>query len=184
MYRCWNLGWLAPPSAGAASGLLPNPVGYSRMYVKLDGAFSVEKWYEGVKAGRVLVSNGPLIFLDAAHKRVEVLSRDQLDRVEIVANGKVIQSWKPRGKQLRARIDADTRAHSWIAARAYTKNSTTVRIAHTAPVKLPGRWDAREDARYFREWIEELQRNPKTPPPSAAGRLYTEALAVYRALEQ
>ena len=178
MYRYWNLGWMVPPSAGAASGVLPNPVGYNRMYVKLDGDFSVEKWYEGVRAGRVMVSNGPILFFDPKG-RIEATSRDDLDRVEIVANGKVIQSWKPQGKRFRASFKVDPAQHSWIAARCFAKNSLTVRLAHTGPFKLNGKWDYREDARYFREWIEELQRNPKTP-----GALYEQALKVYRELEK
>jgi hypothetical protein len=50
-----------PPSAGSASGVLPNPVGYDRVYVQLDGELSYEKWWDGLKLGRVFVSNGPLL---------------------------------------------------------------------------------------------------------------------------
>ncbi len=190
MYRYWNLGWLVTPSAGAASGVLPNPVGYNRMYVKLDGEFSVEKWYEGVRAGRVLVSNGPVLFFEPKLQggrlrgRIEAISRDELERVEIVANGQVVQSWKPAGKRFRTHVDFDAGRYSWVAARCYSKNDVTVRLGHTSPLKLPGRWDGREDARYFREWIEELQRNPKTPAGSKAGKLYAQALEVYQGLEK
>lgn len=192
MYRYWNLGWMVPPSAGAASGVLPNPVGYNRMYVKLDGEFSVEKWYEGVRAGRVMVSNGPLVFLETQparrggrlRGRIEAYSRDELDRVEIVANGKVIQSWNAAGKRFRAKVDLDVAGYSWAAARAYAKNDATVRLGHTSPIGLNGKWDRRGDARYFREWIEELQRNPKTPHGSKAARIYSEAIQIYRELEK
>ncbi len=179
MYRYWNLGWLTPPSAGSASGVLPSPVGYNRMYVKLSGGFSVEKWYEGVRAGQVMVSNGPVLFFDLKRGRIEALSRDELDRVEIIANGEVIRSWKPAGKSFQSDVRLDTSKHSWVAARCYAKNDFTVRLAHTAPVQLPGMWDARPDARYFRGWIEELQQNPQGPR-----ELYAEALKVYQALEK
>ena len=178
MYRYWNLGWLVPPSAGSASGVLPNPVGYNRMYVKLAGGFTVDKWYEGVRAGQVVVSNGPLVFVDWKRRKIEAMSRDELDRVEIIANGKVLQSWRPASKSFRSKFKLDLSGHSWVAARCYAKNDTTVRIGHTAPVKLNGKWDAREDARYFREWIEDLMRNSKGPR-----ELYAESLAVYRARE-
>jgi len=192
MYRYWNLGWLVTPSAGAASGVLPNPVGYNRMYVKLDGEFSVEKWYEGVRAGRVMVSNGPVVFLDAKpptaggrlRGKIEAVSRDEIERVEIVANGKVVQTWRVEGRRFRSKVDLDVAAYSWVAARVYAKNDLTVRLGHTSPIRLEGKWDGREDARYFREWIVELQRNPKTPPGSRAGELYRRALEVYRALEK
>ena len=41
--------------------MLPNPVGYDRVYVHLDGDLTYAKWWDGVKAGRVFVSNGPLL---------------------------------------------------------------------------------------------------------------------------
>jgi hypothetical protein len=190
IYRYWNLGWFVPPSAGSASGVLPNPVGYNRMYVNLQGAFRVDKWYAALKAGRVMVSNGPVLFFDPKMEggrlrgRIEVISRDELDRVELVANGKVIQSWKPAGKRFRSALDLDVASHSWVAARCYAKNDATVRMAHTGPVQLPGKADGRRDATYYREWIEELQRNPKTPSGTRAAELYRQALEVYRKLEQ
>jgi hypothetical protein len=191
LYRYWNLGWMVTPSAGAASGVLPNPVGYNRMYVRLDGEFTVEKWYEGVRAGRVMVSNGPLVFFEPKQQRggrlrgrIEAFARDDLDRVEIIANGKVIQTWRPAGKRFGANVDVDVTAYSWVAARAYAKNDLTVRLGHTSPFLLTRTWDRREDARYFREWIEELQRNPKTPPGTKAAQLYVQALNVYRELEK
>jgi hypothetical protein len=36
-YRYLNLGFRLPASAGSASGALPNPVGYNRVYVQLPG---------------------------------------------------------------------------------------------------------------------------------------------------
>jgi hypothetical protein len=195
MYRYWNLGWLVTPTAGSASGVLPNPVGYNRLYVKLDGEFSVPAWYEGVRAGgsRVMVSNGPLVFFepawDAANKRlggkIEVRSRDEIERVEIIANGVVIQSWKPAAARFRSAVRVgDAGKFTWAAARAYAKSGLTVRLGHTAPVALhSGTWDRRDDARYFRQWVEELRLNPKTPAGSPAAALYAETLRVYEAFE-
>ena len=41
--------------------MAPNPVGYDRVYVHLDEEFSYDQWFEGLRAGRVMVTNGPLI---------------------------------------------------------------------------------------------------------------------------
>src|SRR5204862_2673868 len=60
-YHILNCGLRLPPSAGSASGVLANPVGYNRVYVHLDGDLTHAKWWEGLKAGRVFVSNGPLL---------------------------------------------------------------------------------------------------------------------------
>jgi len=51
-YHALNCGLRIPPSAGSASGVLANPVGYNRAYVHLEGEPSYEKWMEGLRAGR------------------------------------------------------------------------------------------------------------------------------------
>ncbi len=43
-----------PPSAGSASGVLPNPVGYNRVYVHVGGELSPDAWWAAVKAGRII----------------------------------------------------------------------------------------------------------------------------------
>ena len=58
---CWNAACAIPPSAGSGSGEAPNPVGYDRVYVHVDGELSYEKWWQAFRAGRVVVTNGPLL---------------------------------------------------------------------------------------------------------------------------
>ncbi len=48
-----------PPPLGAPSGVLPNPVGYNRVYVQLDGDLTYEKWWEGLRAGRSFLDEWP-----------------------------------------------------------------------------------------------------------------------------
>ena len=60
-YHILNCGLRIPPSAGSASGVLNNPLGYNRMYVQLDGDLSYPAWWDGLRAGRVFVTNGPLL---------------------------------------------------------------------------------------------------------------------------
>jgi hypothetical protein len=56
-----NCGLRIPPSAGSGSGVLPNPVGYNRVYVHLDEQLTYDGWWQGFKQGRSLVTNGPLL---------------------------------------------------------------------------------------------------------------------------
>src|SRR5207249_1727793 len=60
-YHILNCGLRIPPSAGSASGVLPNPVGYNRVYVHVGKELTNEKWWEGLRAGHSFVSNGPLL---------------------------------------------------------------------------------------------------------------------------
>ncbi|MFH1742124.1 MAG: CehA/McbA family metallohydrolase, partial [bacterium] len=67
-YHLLNCGYRLPASAGSASGVLPNPVGFNRCYVHLNGPFSYTQWLEGLKAGRSFVTNGPMMFVKVAEK--------------------------------------------------------------------------------------------------------------------
>ena len=64
-YHMLNTGLRLPPSAGSASGVLPNPVGYNRVYVHLDDPFTSDAWFRGLSRGRCFVTNGPLLLVTA-----------------------------------------------------------------------------------------------------------------------
>lgn len=161
LYRYWNLGFKLPPSAGSATGVLPNPAGYNRIYVPLRKPFTVENWYAAYREGPSFVTNGPVLFFEARPKgkqvavKVEALAREPIDRIEIVANGEVLRTLASRQAQFT--IEAEN--HSWIAARCYLKTPGTVRMAHSSAVFLAGQWDASADARYFVEWLDALIRD-------------------------
>lgn len=164
-YRYLNLGFQLPPSAGSASGVLPNPVGYNRIYVHLDELFSVEAFYRSLRQGRSFVTNGPMLFFDAAERpggkvllKVEAVSREPLDRVEIVANGEIVETFEvPEGEtELRTTVEMPEGPHSWVAARCFTRSDETIRMAHSRPTYLEGLWNAQRDAEFFMRWIDEL----------------------------
>jgi hypothetical protein len=163
-YRYLNLGFHVPPSAGSASGILASPVGYDRMYVPVSGPLTVDKWYAAVRAGKVLVTNGPILFLDAKPSRRDLMvsfkahAREPIDRIEIISNGEVLRKIVPArdAKDFKGDILLNVDNHSWIAARCFLKTSYTVRFAQTSPIYLPGKWDASADARYFVDWIDDL----------------------------
>ena len=62
-YRYLGLGLRLPASAGSASGVLPAPPGYDRVYVQAPGPLTVDGYYAGLRAGRSMVTNGPLLAL-------------------------------------------------------------------------------------------------------------------------
>jgi hypothetical protein len=172
-YRYLNLGFRLPPSAGSASGVLPNPAGYNRIYVHLEEPFSVEAYYRNLRQGRSFVTNGPMLFFDAAEQpggkvrlTVDVVSREPLDRIEIVANGKVLETFEaPDNKtEFRTTMEMQEGLNSWVAARCFTRNGDTIRMAHSRPVYLKGRWNMQEDAVFFMRWIDELIEQTRNEP--------------------
>ena len=46
-YHLLNCGLRIPPTAGSGSGTWPNPLGYNRMYVHVDGEFTLRKMVAG-----------------------------------------------------------------------------------------------------------------------------------------
>jgi hypothetical protein len=168
-YHLLNCGIRLPPSAGSASGVLPNPVGYNRVYVRIDGEPSRDKWFDGLKTGRAFVSNGPLLRVTANDQHpghvfqtdrnsldlaieARLDSRDPIERIELVRNGlaEVIELPAP----------VTIQESGWFLVRAVTTLTNTLRFAATGPfyVELNGTRQSphqHESAAFFLEWCEE-----------------------------
>ena len=172
-YHALNCGLRLPPSAGSASGVLPNPVGYNRAYVHVDGPLTYEKWRDGLLAGRTFVSNGPLLRCRAngalpghvfkSDRPLELIldarldSRDPIKSVELVRNGIVerIEAGTPVRRGPSFTIDRS----GWFLVRAIADLDHTFRFASTAPwyVEIAGRPPAvpRNSAQFFIDWCQE-----------------------------
>jgi len=175
-YHILNCGLRLPPSAGSASGVLPNPVGYDRVYVQVGPDLTYEKWWEGLRAGRSFVSNGPLlrckangqwpghVFRSPSALEIEVeaalATRDPVPVIEVIKNGRVERSvtseeWKPTGKLGKVKFTES----GWFLVRAVADNPRTFRFASTAPfyVEIGGRQRrvSRESAQFFLDWVRE-----------------------------
>ncbi len=179
-YHILNCGLRLPPSAGSASGVLPNPVGYDRMYVHLDGELTYEKWWQGFKAGRVFVSNGPLLRCRANGQlpghifksetgtelvlQLEAMlnSRDPIASVEIIRDGRVIRTFSDSNWKQTGSLGAITFKESgWFLVRAIANVPNTFRFASTGPFYVevgPGPHPiSRTSAQFFFDWVRERQ---------------------------
>lgn len=181
-YHALNGGLRLPPSAGSASGVLPNPPGYNRAYVHIEGRFTYEKWRDGLLAGRSFVSNGPLlrcrangklpgeVFKDDRPIEVtlegEVDSRDQIKSVELVRNGLV--------EQIKLPAKFTVQKSGWFLVRAVTDLTNTFRFASTAPwyVEIGGLPQAvpTDSARFFIDWSKERMKTLENRPELTAAQ--------------
>ncbi len=198
-----NCGLRLPPSAGSASGVLPNPVGYDRVYVQLDGALSYESWWEGLRAGRVFVSNGPLlrcranghwpghVFKAAAGATVSLQleaaldSRDPIAFIEVIQNGRVVRKvsfpeWKQTGSLGTLKFDQS----GWFLVRTIADVPRTFRFASTGPfyveVGSPARRISKASAQFFLDWVRERLGQIKLTDPHQQ----EEVLQPHRQAEQ
>ncbi len=154
-YRLLNCGFRIPVSAGTASGIMPSPVGYSRVYVKVPGEFSYDNWVKGLKAGKSFATNGPILSLSVdGHQIGDVIRLEKPGRsfiieatarslsplayLEVMAFGKTIARVEASSglRTLNLKTSLTCSQSSWIVARAFEKNSETARFAHTSPIYI------------------------------------------------
>jgi hypothetical protein len=178
-YHLLNCGLRLPPSAGSASGVLPNPVGYNRVYVHTgkDQALTWDAWWRGLKAGRCFVTNGPLLICQADRHdpghvfgaqagnplelsvSVRVSSNDPIRRVEVIKNGRVDGEVRLEGngpREWRGAGKVSFTESGWFLVRAIADVSQTFRVASTGPfyVETEGRKSriGRASAQFFVDW--------------------------------
>ena len=175
-YHLLNCGIRIPPSAGSASGVLPNPVGYNRVYVQVDGELTWQKWWDGLRTGRCFVSNGPLlrcrangqlpghVFRSDGPVELEVLltSRDPVEAIEIVHNGKILRTVAVQSSPTTQRLkigDLRFNQSGWFLVRAVAKVPRTYRFASTGPFYLQiedhPQFISKSSAQFFLDWTHE-----------------------------
>jgi hypothetical protein len=187
-YHILNCGLRLPPSAGSASGVLPNPVGYNRVYVYCGKRLTWQKWWKGLRAGRSFVSNGPLlrcrvngqlpghVFTAAKGRdfrleiKAAITTRDPISKIEIIKNGQVeravrFDEWKRTGSPGELTFNES----GWFLIRVIADNPKTFRFASTAPyyVEIGGarRRISKASARFFLDWVRERMGRVKLDDP-------------------
>lgn len=180
-YHLLNCGLRIPPSAGSASGIQPNPVGYNRVYVHCGDELTYDKWWDNLRAGHVVVTNGPLlqprvngqlpgyVFRAYDGEKLELTvtlhlaTRDKIDYLEIVKNGDVaehvrLDKWAEAGGSL---PPMTFQSSGWMLVRAVTNHAETYRYATTGPyyVLFDNRPRvSRRSAQFFLDWLYDRAR--------------------------
>jgi hypothetical protein len=177
-YHVLNSGLRIPPSAGSASGVLPNPVGYNRVYVHLDKPLTREAWFEALAHGQSFVTNGPLLTVKANDQlpgatfkiqdgksldvdiEIELTSNDRISRLELILNGEVAKTIDcsnevSQQRSLKFTLDGP----GWFLVRAIADVEKTFRFASTAPwfveTDSAKHRISRRSAQFFLDWTDE-----------------------------
>jgi hypothetical protein len=203
-YHALNCGLRIPPVAGSGAGTNENPVGTNRVYVFCGDEFSPQRWWEGLEAGRVFVTNGPLLrptvkgeppgylfHIDASGSLIldiglNLATRVPIEYLEIIKNGRVeadvrLADWKGKKVRLPPVVFDDS---GWFLVRAVTNNPETYQFASSGPyyVEKAGQPRvSRGSARFFLEWIDaaeaRLQDMPKLDDATRQSLLAKQASA-------
>lgn len=208
-YALLNCGFRLRPAAGTANGVHPVPLGFSRVYVHLDGPFTFDQWMRGLADGRSFVTTGPMIFAKANGQwsgatmtnragentlECSVLSEQPLESIELIVNGEVRQRFDPMNHKTEAGSYQSSASAvfkpettSWITWRCFEKRSgDRLRFAHTAPwhFNVPER--PLHPRRMEADWLvgrvkEEIARSQGVAPEMLTED-YRRALAIYEGL--
>jgi hypothetical protein len=182
-----NCGLRIPPVAGSGSGANENPVGTNRVYVHCEDEFSSERWWEGLEAGRVFVTNGPLLRpLVEGHPPgyvfrleegeslsleigLDLATRVPVDYLQIIKNGEIeaevrLADWtKQQGRLPPVTFDAS----GWFLVRAVTNNVATYQFAASGPyyVEQGGKPRiSRRSVQFFLDWIDAAEERLRLLP--------------------
>ncbi|NQU24293.1 MAG: hypothetical protein HQ567_23675 [Candidatus Nealsonbacteria bacterium] len=192
-----------PPTAGSGSGVAPNPVGYNRVYVHVDdvhekGPLDYGKWWENLRAGRVVVTNGPLmrpsvrgelpghVFREneGAEPEFEIAltlsTRKPISYLELIKNGRIehsisFEDYSKSGRLPKLRFQQS----GWFLVRAVTDLPKTYRFAMTGPYYVEigdRRRISKQAAQFFLDWVYERAKQIKLSDP----KQHREVLGYHR----
>jgi len=182
-----NAGARLVPLGGSGSGFNESPLGYCRTYVYCAPKYTPEIWYANLRAGRVVVTNGPLmtpkvngqlpghVFKSNAKKPLSLKAemnlgtREKIEYVELIKDGKVVDSvrldkWaEANGKLPEVTFDRS----GWMAIRVVTNHPGQLRFALSGPfyVEIGNQSAAKQKAvKGVLNWMELRPKYDKIAP--------------------
>lgn len=213
-YALLNCGFRLRPTAGTASGVHPVPLGFGRVYVKLENGFNYEKWVRGLNEGRSFVTTGPMLLVkinnfepghifsqpDRGTGTYSVAGVAQsaypLERIEIVVNGVVAKTLKTQNTQTasgawssRINEKIEVASSSWIAVRCFeARPDGRIRFAHTGPfhVEVEGKplRPRKQEIGFLIKRMQEQIERNKQVLPKEALDEYHRALKIYQKIAE
>ncbi len=194
-----NCGLMIPPAAGSGSGSNGNPVGTNRVYAYTESEFSRDAWFNALRAGQVMVTNGPLLrtrveghppgfvfALDEGEARkfqialsLSFYEKAAVEYLEIIKNGSVVL--QVRLNELAEKQGQlpplEFTSSGWFAVRAMTSNTKNYQFATTGPYYVVSNYEpriSRRSVQFFLDWLnaaeQEFSGNQTTIAEIAAAR--------------
>jgi len=201
-----NCGLRIAPAAGSGAGANVNPIGENRVYVHCGDQCTRESWLEGLRQGRVSITNGPLLRTQVEGNppghvfRLEngemhefqiglnlaFYDQHRVDYLEIVQNGQVAHEIRldelaqRNGRLPPVRFDES----GWFLVRAVTDKPGVYQYATTGPYYVESGYRSRisrESVQYFLDWLDasavKFANNPEQLAAIEAARPYWRDLA-------
>lgn len=194
-FHLLNTGHRIPPSAGSGSGTSPNCLGSNRVYVYVDpdeyaakaersgfqyeganAGFNQEMWWSSLRAGRCVVTNGPLLQpwvegyvpgetfvfpggegdVEKLNPAMTLTMQKKAQYVEIIRNGRVVASVPFRNYAESGRLPLlEIPEGGWFLIRVVADDPQTYHCVMSAPyyVEFGGKkWISKKSAQFFVNW--------------------------------
>ncbi len=187
-FQLLETGIRLPPAAGSGADASGNPLGLPRVYVHCGDAFSPDAWWDGLRAGRVVVTNGPLIrpringqlpghvFQARTGQTLQLQvelklsTADKIRYLEIIYNGRPAQQvrledWAANQGRLPPIV---CQRSGWVLVRVVAEHPTAFRSAVSGPfyVEFDDRPRiSRQACQFFLDWVYQRARQIKLPDP-------------------
>jgi hypothetical protein len=175
-HRMLECGLRIPPAAGSGTGTNGNPLGHNRVYVHCGDELSYERWWDGLAAGRVFVTNGPLLRPRVEGKlpghvfrlekgttleleiALDLATRVPVEYLQVIKNGRLevevrLADWKNKPGRLPPLVFHDS---GWFLIRAVTNNQRTYQFASSGPYYVEQDRQprvSRQSVQFFLDWI-------------------------------
>jgi len=194
-----NCGLRLPPAAGSGAGALYSPViraggatrprtiesplGTNRVYVYCGETCTKDAWLAGLSAGRVVVTNGPLLRpqvegeppghvfrLEPGERRefqialnLAFYEKTQVEYLEIIQNGRPVHQIrldelaKRAGRLPPVAFDGS----GWFLVRAVTNNPDVYQFASSGPYYVEANYQprvSRASVQYFLDWLDDAEK--------------------------
>ena len=139
-YDILNSGIRMTPTAGTDYGSVPSLPGRERFYTAVKGPLTLDSWMEGIRRGATFATNGPILDFHVMGKGMgeEIVlknpgtavvearvrfdpARDDVTRMEVVQNGKLIRSIPgvARTGEIRCQFELNIDESCWLAVRTW-----------------------------------------------------------------
>lgn len=200
-----NAGIRIAPAAGSGSGTNGNPIGTNRVYTYCGEQMHMDGWLDALKAGQVMVTNGPLLRtkvdghppghvfeLGAGEQRdfqialsLSFYEKAAVEYLEILKNGEVLHQIRLHDlAENKGRLPAvPFKESGWFAVRAMTGNTKIYQYATTAPYYVDVASKPRiskRSAQFFIDWLDvakkEFNSNPTMTNDITTARSFWEEL--------
>jgi len=196
-YHLLESGLRIPPAAGSGSGTNGNPLGTNRVYVYCGKEFSQARWWAGLQAGRVFVTNGPLLrpsvrgqapgYVFSLYEGealtleigLKLATRVPVEYLEIIKNGQLeaevrLSEWAKTGGRL---PPVHFKESGWFLIRAITNHPKKYQFASSGPYYVEKEGEpriCRRSTQFFLDWIDERAQQKGRTDDTTARRFWQD----------